>query len=568
MNSSNLMIYPLGGVEEIGSNCTVYLYNGHIIMVDYGMSMYSIDDLTPYHVSYLNLCKFAERFEQEIKSFSIVITHCHDDHIGGLKLLSKENIDEELLKLDIKIYVCHEFNQEIITEKYGEIAFPILISNYNCKTYVDEEQTAYFTYYQVDHSIPYASGVYLQFNDLKIFHTGDWRFDEDILSIGKTSDVLEKHQEINSKSLETFIKLRNKCHIVVSESTNIARVTHYCNEKMVAKEFESIFRYESEGNKEIFFTCFASNIERLKNFIKAARMFGFKISFMGRAMSISIKVAYKRGIISVEDYMSLTEHKNIKSLLESQDKVKIITGCQNEFNSVLNRLVYQSSNLSGKSLSGKNKIIFSANPIPTVRKRVENLQKELSRRNVGVISPSTNKYIHSSGHATRNEIKYMYNLIRPIVVIPVHGNTVAIEEHSRLVKKIFNLPNLKPKFLRYYVFNTTEENTKLGKYQVFNMPNKYIKEIRSLDYYLFDQDNNIFNERKKLIQGGVIFINVPRSTVTPVGTFISELIIQKIVKICNANVAEAKDYKELNFKKIRIQISKILMNFMGEIVIQ
>ena len=100
------------------------------------------------------------------------------------------------------------------------------------------------------------------------------------------------------------------------------------------------------------------------------------------------------------------------------------------------------------------------------------------------------------------------------------------------------------------------------------MPNKYIKEIRSLDYYLFDQDNNIFNERKKLIQGGVIFINVPRSTVTPVGTFISELIIQKIVKICNANVAEAKDYKELNFKKIRIQISKILMNFMGEIVIQ
>ena len=559
MISSNLMIYPLGGVEEIGSNCTIYFYNGNFVIIDYGISMYSVDDLTPYSSSYLDLSKFIEKFYNEIVTLTLIITHCHDDHIGGMHLLNKDNIDEKFLKLNMVIYVCHAFNKEIINTKYGDMGPRIEIIDYEHEVKISEDIC--FKYYAVDHSIPHASGVYLIFNKLRIFHTGDWRFDENVAAIPTTAEVLENANKINSKSLKTFVSLRNKCDILVSESTNVARIKPYCNENMVAKELEFIFQNAAETDKELFFTCFASNVERLRVVIKTAMKLSLSLSYMGRAISVFLKASHRVGVISNAEFAYVKGHTNLESLMKDSSRIKMVTGCQNEQNSVLNRLAYANK----KCLSGKQIIIFSANIIPVARKRVENLYKQLERMNVHVITTDVNSYIHSSGHATRKEIMRMYNIISAKAVLPVHGNVVTIREHSKMVIKNFKMPSLKPKYLRYFLFDATQ-NTKI-KCQVLNMQDKYISEKRSLDYRLYEKDHEVFSERKKLIRNGVIIVNVMRRIVMPIGTRIGQNTVHKIIEVCESNSGGISDAKNLNFKRIKMQISRIIFGFNGEIII-
>ena len=555
MISSNLMIYPIGGVEEIGSNCTIYYYNGHVVVLDYGISMYSLDDLTPYSASYINLNDFVERFEKEIKSFSIIITHCHDDHIAGLYLLTEDNIEDKLRGLNIQIYVCSQFNKEIILSKSGNVFPNINVIGMEKTHSIDEDLT--FTYHEVDHSIPSAAGVYLVFNKLRIFHTGDWRFDENVLAIKTAKESIDKVDSIDSKSLKTFVRLRNKCDILISESTNVTRVTPYCNEKRVTQELEQVFANAASKNKEILFSCFASNVQRLTIVIRTAIKLNLKLSYMGRAMSLFISCAHKAGIITNKEFAYIKGHTNLENLMKCEANIKLVTGCQNETNSILNKLAYANK----KCLSGKQMIVFSANVIPVSRKRVENLYKQLERMNVHVLTTDINPFIHSSGHATRNEIMRMYEIINPKIVLPVHGNVVAIREHSKMINAKFKLPNLKPKYLRYFVFETNQN--KAIKYNVLNMQDKYVTEKRSLDYRIYDSTHEVFNERRKLIRNGIIIINVSKRLIMPVGTRLNNLTIQKIIDLCETYSKNPTDI--INFRKIKMQVQKMVPGFSGEI---
>ena len=394
-----LMVIPLGGLGEIGKNMTVIQYGNDIIVIDAGLAfpdddMFGIDLVIP-DMSYL--------IENRDKVRAVVITHGHEDHIGGLSyLLNEVNVPVYATKL-----VCG-----LIEGKLKENH----ITNYTLNEvhHGDEVQIGCMKvgFIHTNHSIPDASALYFRTPVGTIVHTGDFKVDMTPVD-GKQMDM-HKFAELGRRGVL----------LLMSDSTNAERPGYTESETTVGHAFRKAFR---AAKGRIILATFASNISRIQQAINTAIQFKRKVTVLGRSMVNNVQVAIELGYLDVPEGV-LIEPDELNRY--PADQVLILTtGSQGEPMAGLSRMA--SNNHRSVSIMPGDTVIISATPIPGNETGVGRTIDNLMRLGANVIA-GRDKKIHVYGHASQEELKLMLGLIKPNYFVPIHGEYRMLRTHGDL----------------------------------------------------------------------------------------------------------------------------------------
>lgn len=399
---TSVKVIPLGGLEQIGMNMTVFEYGESIIVVDCGMSfpgdeMLGIDMVIP-DITYL---------KQNIhKVKGVFITHGHEDHIGALPFFFKEiNVPLYGTKLTLGI-IEGKLEEHGITKsvkrkvvKYGQT-----ISAGDFKV----------EFIRTNHSIVDAAALAITSPAGTIIHTGDFKIDYTPV-FGDMAD-LQRFAELGKKGVLALL----------CDSTNALRPGFTASERTVGHTFDTIF--SEHRNQRIIVATFASNVDRVQQIINTAYRFGRKVAVEGRSMVNIISVASELGYLRIPEN-TLIEIDQVKNYPD--DKVVLITtGSQGESMAALSRMA---ANIHKKiTIKPNDTIIFSSNPIPGNEKAVSKVINELSMKGAKVIFQD----VHVSGHACQEEIKLIYSLVKPRYAIPVHGEYRHLTAQKHVVEDL------------------------------------------------------------------------------------------------------------------------------------
>ena len=394
-----LMVIPLGGLGEIGKNMTVIQYGNDIIVIDAGLAfpdddMFGIDLVIP-DMSYL--------IENRDKVRAVVITHGHEDHIGGLSyLLNEVNVPVYATKL-----VCG-----LIEGKLKENH----ITNYTLNEvhHGDEVQIGCMKvgFIHTNHSIPDASALYFRTPIGTIVHTGDFKMDLTPVD-GRQMDI-HKFAELGRRGVL----------LLMSDSTNAERPGYTESETTVGHAFRKAFR---AAKGRIILATFASNISRIQQAINTAVQFKRKVTVLGRSMVNNVQIAIELGYLDVPEGV-LIEPDELNRYPDDQILI-LTTGSQGEPMAGLSRMA--SNNHRSVSIMPGDTVIVSATPIPGNETGVSRTIDNLMRLGANVIA-GRDKKIHVSGHASQEELKLMLELIKPKYFIPVHGEYRMLKTHGDL----------------------------------------------------------------------------------------------------------------------------------------
>lgn len=393
------MVIPLGGLGEIGKNMTVIQYGNDIIVIDAGLAfpdddMFGIDLVIP-DMSYL--------IENRDKVRAVVITHGHEDHIGGLSyLLNEVNVPVYATKL-----VCG-----LIEGKLKENH----ITNYTLNEvhHGDEVQIGCMKvgFIHTNHSIPDASALYFRTPVGTIVHTGDFKMDLTPVD-GRQMDIY-KFAELGRRGVL----------LLMSDSTNAERAGYTESETTVGNAFRKAFR---AAKGRIILATFASNISRIQQAINTAVQFKRKVTVLGRSMVNNVQIAIELGYLDVPEGV-LIEPDELNRYPDDQILI-LTTGSQGEPMAGLSRMA--SNNHRSVSIMPGDTVIISATPIPGNETGVGRTIDNLMRLGANVIA-GRDKKIHVSGHASQEELKLMLELIKPKYFIPVHGEYRMLKTHGDL----------------------------------------------------------------------------------------------------------------------------------------
>lgn len=393
------MVIPLGGLGEIGKNMTVIQYGNDIIVIDAGLAfpdddMFGIDLVIP-DMSYL--------IENRDKVRAVVITHGHEDHIGGLSyLLNEVNVPVYATKL-----VCG-----LIEGKLKENH----ITNYTLNEvhHGDEVQIGCMKvgFIHTNHSIPDASALYFRTPVGTIVHTGDFKMDLTPVD-GRQMDI-HKFAELGRRGVL----------LLMSDSTNAERAGYTESETTVGHAFRKAFR---AAKGRIILATFASNISRIQQAINTAVQFKRKVTVLGRSMVNNVQIAIELGYLDVPEGV-LIEPDELNRYPDDQILI-LTTGSQGEPMAGLSRMA--SNNHRSVSIMPGDTVIISATPIPGNETGVGCTIDNLMRLGANVIA-GRDKKIHVSGHASQEELKLMLELIKPKYFIPVHGEYRMLKTHGDL----------------------------------------------------------------------------------------------------------------------------------------
>lgn len=400
-NKPSVKIAFLGGLNEIGKNITMIECENDIILVDCGMAfpdgdMLGVDLVIPDFT-------YIEQNQDKIRG--IVLTHGHEDHIGGLPFL--------LGRVNIPIYGT-ALTLGLVGNKLKEHS----LYNESSLNRVNAGETIKLgcmsvEFIHVNHSIPDAVAFAIRTPAGTIVHTGDFKIDCTPI----TGDMID---------LSAFARVGDEGVLaLLAESTNAERPGYTQTERTVSDSFDNLFR-RAEHDRIIIAT-FASNVNRVQQIINCAEKYGRKVAFSGRSMVNYMAVA------SELDYLSVPE--NILIDLDMLDRypreqiVLVTTGSQGEPMSALSRMAYSDHR---KVMVGEGDfIIISANPIPGNEKTVGNVVDELLKKGCKVVYESMYE-VHVSGHACQEELKIIHKLVKPKYFIPVHGEQKHLRKHADL----------------------------------------------------------------------------------------------------------------------------------------
>lgn len=384
---SKLKIIPLGGLEQIGMNITVFEYEDSIVVVDCGLSfpeddMLGIDLVIP-DISYL------KNNVDKMKGF--VITHGHEDHIGALPYILKE--------LPAPIYAT-KLTMGLIENKLKEHNLMKVCKRKVVKHGQSINLGAFrIEFIKTNHSIQDASALAIYSPAGTVVHTGDFKVDYTPV-FGDAID-LQRFAEIGKKGVLALM----------SDSTNAERPGFTMSERTVGRTFDNIF--SEHRDTRIIIATFASNVDRVQQIINSAYKFGRKVVVEGRSMVNVISTASELGYLDIPDN-TLIDIEQMKNYPDNQ-MVLITTGSQGESMAALSRMA---ADMHRKvSIKPGDTIIFSSNPIPGNEKAVSKVINELSAKGADVIFQDA----HVSGHACQEELKLIYSLVKPKYAIPVHG---------------------------------------------------------------------------------------------------------------------------------------------------
>lgn len=403
MKADTLYFIPLGGCGEFGMNMSLYGYNGKWIVVDCGMGF--ADDTVPGVDILLPDPSYAQTLGNDI--LGIIITHGHEDHIGALQHIWP--------RLKAPVYAT-PFTAERIRQDFSETPWGNQTKLYEIPAdgKIDLEPFSIQTV-NMAHSIPEARGLAITAGKSgTVFHTGDWKLDEDPIE-GDVTDIAAL-KSLGDKGLLA----------VIGDSTNSGVPGVSGSERSVEKNLTEMFR---EFKNQIIISCFSTSVSRLHSIYTAAKKNGRQVVLVGRSLWAVDEIARKTGYLkNVPDFLDAEE----AAFLPLSRVVYVCTGSQGEPRAALTRI----SNDDHKDVrvDEGDAVVFSSRIIPGNERVVERVKNRFLALGVEVIT-GHDAPIHVSGHPCRDELKQLYQWTRPLSVIPVHGERIQMERHADLAKE-------------------------------------------------------------------------------------------------------------------------------------
>ncbi|MDD4111019.1 MAG: ribonuclease J [Clostridia bacterium] len=532
-NEKAVKITFLGGIGEIGKNMTAIEYDNEMIVIDSGLAFPTFEypgiDLIVPDISYLLANK------QKLKG--IILTHGHEDHIGGLPYVLN----------DLKVPV------------YGTPMTLALVSNKMSERKIDYKSVTIkprtllkignfqIEFIKVCHSIPGAVALCINTPVGNIIHTGDFKIDFTPVD-GVVTD-LTRFGELGKRGVS----------LLLADSTNACRKGYTMSEANVGKTLERLF--ESNKDKRLFLASFASNVHRIQQFLWLAEKFKRKVAFAGRSMVNVVEAGARIGELKFNKDNII----DIEKLDKYEDKEVLIisTGSQGEPMSALSRMAAGEFN---KIKVGDNDcIIFSSSAIPGNEKAIYNIMNLLMKKGADVIYDELEE-VHVSGHACQEELKTIHALVSPKFFIPVHGEYRHLKTHKELAISMGINP-------RNVLFPELGAQFELGR--------DYLKQvgfvtagIRLVDGSgMGDVDSSVLRERKQLSEEGFCVAVLNMSNISGEAKFDPFIITRGVVydseseqfvsdaRFAISSALREQDLRSFDPNEIKNNIKKVLSNF-------
>ena len=401
--AEKLKIIPLGGLDEIGKNCTVLEYGKDMIVVDCGVGfpeedMYGVDLVIP---------DFSYLVANQKKLRGMFITHGHEDHIGSIPYCMQQincpvhgtAMTNGLIKMKLEEHKLAD-KVKLVTHKPGDVV------KAGCFT---------VEFIHVNHSIADAVAFAIKTPVGTVVFTGDFKIDP------TAPDGMINLARLGELGNQGVLAL-------LADSTNVERSGYTPSEALVAESLDRQFR---NCDQRIIVTTFASNMHRIQSILATAQRHGRKVAVTGRSMENMLKVAQELGYLKVKPG-TIVELGAIKSL--PKNKVVIVsTGSQGENMSALYRMAFNTH--KQVDITSGDRIIISASAIPGNEKAVSKIINELYRKGADVVYEKS-EGLHASGHACQEELKIIHGLVHPRFFLPIHGEQRMLQIHSKLAQSM------------------------------------------------------------------------------------------------------------------------------------
>lgn len=530
-DKNKLKIRFLGGVGEIGKNMTALEYGKDIIVIDAGLSFPTEDmpgiDLVVQDISYLVANKDKIR--------GVVITHGHEDHIGGLPYLL-QSISAPVYGTKLTLTLAENKIREHKIQDY----------NLNCIKAGTVVNLGCFKveFINVNHSITGSCALSVQTPVGVVFHSGDFKIDLTPIN-GEVMDIT-RISEIGKRGV----------NLLLCESTNVERAGYAPSETVVGATFDRLFAENLK--KRIIIATFASNVHRLQQILNIAQKYKRKVAFSGRSMLNILEGASKIGEMTIPQGV-IVDIEKIKNYAD-KDLVIVSTGSQGEPMSVLTRMAYGDYNQV--KVTSNDAIIISASPIPGNEKNIYKVINNLYRIGAEVYYESLEK-IHVSGHAFQEELKILHSLLKPKFFIPVHGEYRHLKKHIRLAK---DMGMKESNMLIAEIGDTVELTSKHMK-----LGEKFQAGSRLVDGLNIDDSGEVVRDRKHLSEDGVIVavVCVSRETGEIVqgpdlinkGTTLTDKNIEELKGIVIKSVMASGEKAFSDLHEIRNAVRKGIKNY-------
>ena len=522
-NNHVTKVFALGGLGEVGKNMYCIWHDNEIVITDAGVTfpddMMGIDYIIPDFT-------FLKKNERKIKA--LFITHGHEDHIGAIPFLLQT----------VNIPALYAPNQAV-----GLIKRKLEERNINYKNlFVYDENTKVkfknisVEFFMTTHSIPDSHGICVHTPNGTIVTTGDFKFD--FTPIGPMAN-LHKMAEIGKKGVT----------LLLSDSTNALNEGMSASESKVDEALSDIFK---KHDGRIIIATFASNIYRLKHIVDTCKRTNRKIAIFGRSMNNNIEISIEGGYIKNKEIFITPEEANSMP----DNKVCLLcTGSQGEPLAALSRI----ANGSHKQikLKGNDTVVFSSSAIPGNAVSISRTINKLYLKGVKVYTNTSLSDVHTSGHASEEELKLMIRLIKPKYFMPFHGEYRMLKKHADIA----------------IMCDIPKENTfVLGNGDVLNIKNGIItkgENIQVGDAYvdgnrIGDVDNIVMKERKMMSQDGIVIItlgiNNNKLVLNPAITTRGFVLVNDNIELLHdlemkcKNIVEEKLKTNTSFNEIRSSI--------------
>ncbi|MBA3401102.1 MAG: ribonuclease J, partial [Actinobacteria bacterium] len=401
--SDTLRIIPLGGLGEVGKNMTVYETGGEVLVVDAGLAFprdehLGVDLLLP-DVGYL--------VGRRVRA--VILTHGHEDHVGGLPYLLRE--------VEVETVVATRLTLGLIKSKLDEhgLGQAAELLEADPEGAPLELGPFHVELIRVAHSIPDSVALVIETGAGRVVHTGDWKLDHTPVD-GLRTDV-GKLAEVGNRGVD----------LMLGDSTNAERPGSTGSERLVGEAFRTLFPLRTG---RILVASFASNIHRMQQAADVAIESGRKVTVIGRSMRKNLNIARNLG------YVEIPEHEIISpgeaAQLPPHKVLALCTGSQGEPLSALTRIAY--GDHPALKVEPGDTVIISAKPVPGNELRVHDSINQLARAGAEVLHEEIAP-VHVSGHACQEELRTMLSLIRPRYVMPIHGEYRMLAAHAKLARE-------------------------------------------------------------------------------------------------------------------------------------
>lgn len=418
-----ITIYTIGGYEEVGKNMTAIEYEGEVVIIDMGIRLDRVlihEDVNFQRMSSRELRKIGaipdDTSLKNKKVVAIAFSHGHLDHIGAVAKLAPHYPNVPIYGTPYTIKLT---KNEVKSEQYFEVTNPMYETNYGEIVQVSENLAIEFV--QITHSIPLTSFVVVHTPEGAIVYACDFKFDNNN-PMGERPDY-KRLKEIGQEGVK----------VLIAESTRVAQETKTPSEAVAKMLLEDFFLYEGMDEKGLIATTFASHIARLQELIDIANKMGRQAILVGRSLAKYTGIAKQLGLIKMKGSKVVRSPNAVQKTLREVAQAKenyllIVTGHQGEPGAVLTRM----ANGELYNLGKEDTVVFSAGVIPNPLNIAQRyaLETKLRMRGVRMI-----KDLHVSGHASREDHRYLIKLLNPENIVPAHGEFRMLTHYAEMAEE-------------------------------------------------------------------------------------------------------------------------------------